>query len=364
MPPEDNDLPNDTAVLDDRRAAIEAAFETHEETSDDASSVVHQPPAEDTAKVGATPPSDDGQQGQGSKVEKPIVEVDPTDTPAPTVSVDKPPQSWRAPQKAKWATLDPEVRQEVIRREREITRTLGETSQARQFATQFAQTIQPYQAHLQSMGAAPIQAVERLLQADYLLSTAPRDKRAQLMAKLIADYDVDVNALDSALAGKPVGDPMESKVEQMLAQRLAPLQQFLAQQEQARRAREEAEAAQVSTTIEEMASDATKYPYFDAVREDMADLVDLSAKRGIYITLPQAYTRAIAMNPEVSQQVAAQREAEAKKAAAQTANARAQRALKASVSVGGSPSGVPSGTSVASDRRATIAAAFDSVEGR
>jgi hypothetical protein len=107
-----------------------------------------------------------------------------------------------------------------------------------------------------------------------------------------------------------------------------------------------------------------KYPHFADLREDMADLIEISAKRGVYLSLDQAYSRAIAMNPDVSQQLAAQRDTEAKKAAAQTANARAQRALNASKSVGGAPTGAPSGSSPATDRRATIAAAFDAAGGR
>ena len=94
------------------------------------------------------------------------------------------------------------------------------------------------------------------------------------------------------------------------------------------------------------------------------ETLPLAAKRGVYLTPEQAYNRAIAMNPEVSKLVNEQQQAEAKRAAARKANDDAQRALKASVSVGGSPGGTPSGASGATDRRSVIAAAFDSVGGR
>jgi hypothetical protein len=149
----------------------------------------------------------------------------------------------------------------------------------------------------------------------------------------------------------------------LLQQRLAPFQTFIQQQQAQTRAQEEQVSQQIGTTIEQMAADP-KYPHFGSVREDMADVIDIASKRGVYLTLEQAYSRAVAMNPEVSQEVASQQAAEATRAAAQTANARAQRALNASASVGGAPNGSPSGTPINStDRRAVIEAAFSSATG-
>ena len=129
--------------------------------------------------------------------------------------------------------LDPDVRQEVIRRERDISRTLGETSQARQIANQFQQAVQPFMARIQSNGITPVQAVNELLKADHILSSAPAPQRAQYMAKLIKDYAIDIRALDDALAGTVVADPVQSTVEKLVEQRLAPFQQYIAQQQYA-----------------------------------------------------------------------------------------------------------------------------------
>ena len=41
-------------------------------------------------------------------------------------------------------------------------------------------------------------------------------------------------------------------------------------------------------TVERMAQDPA-FPHFEAVRQDMADVIDISAKRGVYLTLEQAY---------------------------------------------------------------------------
>ncbi len=334
----------------DRRAVIEAAFEASEEentpSSTEEKTPVEPAPKEETVPA-ATP--EESHQDAGS----------PTPQPYP---VDAAPQSWRAPQKAKWAKLDSDVRQEIVRRERETTKVLGESHQARQFTQQFNQALQPFSARLSTLGVPALTVVEQLLKSDHILSSAPKAQRAAFVAKLIKDYDVDILELDSALAGAQPANPVESQVEQLVQQRLAPFQQYMAQQDQQRQQIEQRAAQQIGMTIEKMASDP-KYPHFETLRDDMADLIDIASKRGVYLTLEDAYSRATAMNPDVSRQVAAQQALANKQSAAQAANAKAQQALKASVSVGGAPAGAPSGPQGAG-RRAAIEAAFEQLEGR
>jgi len=353
MPPEDQ--------VDDRRAAIEAAFESVDTETPEIPVVAPATAPETAPETAEAAPERVPNKPPATPAAAPV-EPTPEDDSAPKFNVEKAPQSWRGPQKAKWATLDPEVKQEVVRREREITKTLNETAQVRQFAQQFSQALQPFQARIQSSGAHPIQAVQKLLESDYVLSSAPKAQRAQFMAKLINDYGIDILELDAALAGRAPVDPVQSQVDQLLQQRLAPFQQYIAQQERQREMAVQQENQRIAHTVETMSVDP-KYPHFDSVRDDMADLVEVSAKRGVYLSLEQAYTRAIAMNPEVNQRVASQQQTDAARTSAQLENARAQKALKASKSVGGAPSGMIAGSSGASDRRSVISAAFDAVGG-
>ena len=356
-------------VVVDRRAAIEAAFE-QEETKEPEAGAPAPPPAPAPAPpaVGTPAPAPES-AAPASPAPAKAPAAAPGAAPAPDggpehpFPVDKPPQSWRSPARAKWDKVDPEIQQEVMKRERETTRVLGEAAQARHLANQFNQTVQPYQARINSLGVTPVAAVGELLKADYILSTAPKAQRAQAMAKLINDYGVDIVELDNALAGKAPADPVDDRVERLLAQRLAPLQQFLTAQQQREQEQERNSMGQITQTVETMAVDP-KYPHFEDVRQDMADVIDLAAKRGLYLSLEQAYNRAVAMNPEVSAQVAARQATDARSAAALAANAKAQKALGASVSVGGAPGGAPSGASGAIDRRSVIEAAFDQIGGR
>ena len=349
----------------DRRETIEAAFEAAESPAAAPAPVAAPAPASESL------PTEAGTNETSTKEAKPASEATPADsTPASPASdaktgdVERPPQAWKAPLKAKWDKLDPDIRQEVTRRERETTQVLNETAQARQLQQAFVQAIQPYQARLSQLGAHPIQAMGQLLKADQFLSSAPAAARAQYMATLIKGYGVDIRELDAALAGQPAADPVSAKVEQLLQQRLAPFQTFMQQQSAAQRQAQAAQEHAASMTVEQMAQDTVKYPYFDQVRSTMADLVEFSASKGQTLTIEAAYNRAIALDPTVSAEIATRTASQTAATQVTEQTARARRALNASASISGNPGGAARSSPNASDRRATIEAAFGAAEGR
>lgn len=277
----------------------------------------------------------------------------------PAVPTHKPPQSWKPGAKAKWETIDPEVRQDIVRRERDVERTLSETARERKFAKDFQEAVRPFAPRFQAAGVNPIQAVRSLMHVDQVLSSAPMAQRATVMAKMIKDYGIDISVLDSALAGENVSetDP-RSVVEQMVEQRLRPFQEHLQTQQQLAQQRQQQMMEQSAQAVAEMEGNP-KYPYFDMVRQDMADYIEVQEKKGVPVTLEQAYNRAVAMNDDAQ---AALQEA-AKQSKAQQANASAQRALGASLSVGGNPASLRT-TVPATDLRGTLEAAIAAHSGR
>lgn len=313
----------------DIREALEAAATEQEKDdatpiqSNEAVEVVETPAVE---KQVAAPENDDAPELADKK---PAAEPQP-DAAAPAPGqhrVDRAPASWRKEAKGEWASVPLHIRQEVHRRELEVNRALNEAAQARQSAEQFGKVVEPYMARIQSFGVTPQQAISQLLQADYTLATSSKSQRAQLMAKLVRDYDVDVVELDAAIVAgmqgqqspqTPQQPDIQALVQQQLQQALAPLYQ---QQQQEQQRQQQA----VDQTVEQMALDP-KYPHFDEVREDMADMIELAAKRGIALSLADAYTRAVAFNPQVNQMQQAQQQ-----------NLQAQRAKVASRSVTGAP---------------------------
>lgn len=272
------------------------------------------------------------------------------------------PKSWKPAARQKWTKLDPEIQAEVTRREKQIMHEFGVNNQARQIANEFNKVVQPFQARMQALGVSPMRAVNELLKADHILSSAPPQQKAQHMARLIREYGVDIKALDSALAGEQP-DPQTSALEQMLSKRLAPIQQFVNQQRQAAEQQKQARQHEALSTVQAMAADSTKYPFFEDVRQDMADLMELAARRGIQLTPEEAYERAVHINPETAPLVAKQQMSQMQRSTAQKQSAKAQAAKRASASVTGSPSAGPTKKGDNS-LRGTLEAAVAQASGR
>ena len=255
--------------------------------------------------------------------------------------IDRAPTSWKKEAKGEWAALPLHIRQEVHKREAEINRVLQQSAPDRQIAEQFKTTVQPFMARMQTNGVDPITAARNLFEADHRLATGhPRD-RAAYMAQLIVEYGISVEDLDTALAplvngrqaqpsGAPAGgiDPsIQQLIQQQLSQALAPIMQ---ERQQAQQRSQQ----QVEQTVEQMSLDP-KYPFFDDVRMDMADLIDLSAKKGVVLSLDEAYSRAVRMNPDTYSQI----ERQTTVSSATQAHQAAMRAKAAGSSISGAPAG-------------------------
>jgi hypothetical protein len=180
-----------------------------------------------------------------------------------------------------------------------------------------------------------------------------------MMAKLIKDYGVSIEDLDAAIVSgmqgqqqsQPQGfDPnyVNQLVQQQLQQALAPIYQERQQKEQL-------VVQQATQTVEQMSLDP-RYPYFDDVREEMADLIEVASRRGVALSLEDAYTKAVAINPGVSGQQSRQ----AMMTQANQQHQQAQRARLAASSVNGSPaSGGSNAFAGDGSLRGSIEAAFN-----
>ena len=307
------------------------------------------------AKPKDAPPSIEEVAGDASKAV-----ADKGETPAEREArhrVDRAPQSWKGESKKLWETLPLDVRQEVARRERDITKVMNETAQTRQQVSQMQEVFAPHMERINTVyGGNAMTAVTNLLAVErQLFNGTPQDK-AQLVANMVKQFNIDIFALDAAIAGQPAPEAVvqQSNIERILEQRLAPLQQFVQSQQQREQQVRYQQEQQVTQTIEQMAVDP-QYPYFDEVRDLMADIVEVNARRGIAISLPDAYTKAVRMNDDTYQASTARDSSQAATQAALQAHQQAQRAKGAAVSVSGTP-GAP-GTNVGNptDLRGTIA---------
>lgn len=278
--------------------------------------------------------------------------------PRERLVTDKPPASWRAGAKESWAKLPPAVRQEVTKREGEIQRELSQTAVVRKFSAELANIIRPHSQTIQSMNTTPLAAIDSLLKTASGLAGGNAEVRARIVADIIGNYHIDIPMLDKILAKQPIPDKMKNGGDpnpNSVPDWAKPIFSFMTDAQTARQQRE----IDLQTEAEsEVAEAAHNMPFLDDLRDEVADILEISARRGKVVTLEEAYNRAVAMDPEVSQ-VVAQRKAAADK----TKSDSLARARRAASTVSGAPRGRNAGgEGKVANRREAIERAWEAAE--
>jgi hypothetical protein len=169
-----------------------------------------------------------------------------------------------------------------------------------------------------------------------LLQNGAPEMKAQKMAQLIQHYGIDINALDQALVGEtPQADP-NYQVQQIIDQRLQPVNQLLEQINQTRQQQYQQSQAQADKEVSEF-----KGEFLQDVRMDMADLIDMAASRGQRMTLQEAYDKAVAIRPDLQQIIEQRRKEEEITGQRSRIGSKMNAASSISGSRGGMASGVP-----------------------
>ena len=248
---------------------------------------------------------------------------------------ERAPASWRPDIREHWGSLPEPVRAEIQRRETEVARTLQDTAEARKTAEAVMKTIEPYQAFVKAENSNPLQAIDNLMGTAARLRTGTAPELAQLVAGIVNQFGTGrfgngfIEMLDSALAGQtPRQDPQQLAMEQVLNQRLAPMQNMLTQFQQAQ-VQQQQQATQAAQS--EVSTFLDRAEFGEDVREDMADIIESYSRRGQGITLQDAYKKACLMNDTVRSVLTQRVKA---KGAQQTTQA-AQKARSAAVQVSG-----------------------------
>ena len=264
--------------------------------------------------------------------------IQPGPKPGPRQHSERAPQAWRPESREHWSQLPEPVRQEVHRLEVERSRVLQESAEARKGYDAVMKTIEPYQAFIRAESSNPLQAIDNLMGTAARLRTGTAPELAQMMSGLIQQFGTGrfgnqfLEMLDQTLAGQvpAAANPQQAAFEQVLNQRLAPIQEVQAAQ-QAQQQRVVASAhSDVSSFLEQA-------EFGEDVREEMADLLEVSQRRGQSMTLQEAYQRACMVNDRVRSVLSGRSRAQG----AQVQSQAAQRArATASVSVtGAAPAG-------------------------
>lgn len=252
------------------------------------------------------------------------------------------PRAWRKEVAEKyWNQLAPELQDEIERREMDVSKGFEQHRPKVQLADDFTQAIQPFMQTIQALGTTPVQAAQTLFAADHLLRNGSADQKAQMIQQILHDYQIDPQHLFNQIQQAPLDH--NALAMQRYAQQMEQRYNSLLQAQQQR------EAEQLNSQIQEFAQDKE---HFDAVREDMAALL----QAGRASTLQDAYDMAIYANPTTRaamlQQQNAQRQAQQQQSRATSAAV----SLKGSSPVSGTAN-TPKGT-----LREELEAAFANIE--
>lgn len=362
--------------MDDLRETLATAFtEAEKETTTETPATDVSAPVAEVATEVVAPAETDGNTAPAAEettddkpesIEKVVPESETSDgKPAVDNRIDRAPASWKGDAKKLWAELPLTARQEVIRREKDTLKVLQESAQDRQRVASVQGVLAPHMDRINRVykGDA-MMAVNNLLGIEKALIDGDTSSKAQMIARMVKEFGVDIEALDSALSGQvSPGQQQANQLEQILNQRLAPVMTFLErQQQQEAQQRQQIEQNAVAS-VEQMASDPN-FPYFDEVREEMADIIEIGKNRGVNISLQDAYNKAVRMNDHTFESMNGRAASQTATQAALHAHQEAQKAKGAAVSVSGNPSGTGVNAGNPADLRGTIAEAFGSMGGR
>lgn len=233
------------------------------------------------------------------------------------------------------------VKAEIKKRETDFQKGINQYKALAEQGHTMLETIKPYMPIIQAEGGNPVTAIGNLLNTAYRLRTGTAQERGKLVMMLAREYGADITPYigqqsqpqgDAAAAAAAGIDPaaLQQYIDNLVAQRTAPLQQFqhqtLTQQQREEEERQRATVSHIQqfrTATDEQGR--PKHVYFDNVRGLMATLVE----SGEATTLDQAYEMACRAHPEVSKAIAVERQRAEESKRLEEARKRAEEARRA-----------------------------------
>jgi hypothetical protein len=217
-------------------------------------------------------------------------------------------------------------------------------------ARELTQAIGPFIPELQKHGIHPAAWINNLGRAHYTLANGTYDQKVQMFHRLAQDYGVQLNQDALQMPEQAYVDPYQQQLMQQLQATQQQVQQLSA-------IREQEENARVMQEYNRVSSDKERYPHFELVREDMAQLLE----RGLAQNYDMAYDKAVRMNDE-----AYKLEQDRLLKSVSTQASKAQQVAKAKATAVSPRSVTPSGQvskTDAKDRRSLLMANLADAEG-
>ena len=228
---------------------------------------------------------------EGEPVSEPVAKQPKTKLKAPV--------DWGPKLRAEFVKLPETVQKAIHDREAAVNNVFQQTAQERRVAQEFSRITTEFAGLMAAEGVQdPLQGVRGLLMTTAQLAMGNQHMKAQKIAQLIRHYGVDIETLDAALVGEaPKAQPQPQQIADPR------LDYVFNRLQQAERQAQQSLHTKANQTIHEFGADPQN-EFFDDVRVSMADFLEVAAQHGQQMSLKQAYDRACAIHPEVSQMIA------------------------------------------------------------
>ena len=350
----------------DRREMLESALEEVLEPQDEG-----KPVEEEHEEVQEEVPQDEptrNEKGQFVAKDEAVAEEEsPTDIAEDTAEPEQPeeqpeigdipkPTTWKKDllplwdKIAKGETLTKEESKKHLeylnQRENEFKKGVSVYKAEAERAKALEEAINPFIPELQSQGIHPAAWINNLGRAHMVLTKAPYEQKVQMFHRLAQDYGVNLNQ-----SNEPQ-QPVDAYTQQLMQQ----LYQVNQEVSTIKGRFEQEEQARLSNEIERVRSNKERFPHFDMVREEMAQLLELGKAQD----LETAYAKAVRMNDEAwkfeQEKLLKQATTQASKAS-QVARAKATAVSPKSVTPNGTQAKVE-----AKDRRSLLMAQMAEAE--
>ena len=310
------EVPEEKSIVEPERDAISEEAHAEEQVEEEVSAEANEEPAEVVAESESTT--------EDEVEEKPITK--------PSTWKKEYVQLWNKMEKGEQITKQDFVKfaEYANQREAEYKKGVSAYKTEAEQAKSLMGAITPYIPTLQQRGIDAAQYISSLAKADQILTNAPYEQKVDLFHKLAQGYGIQLNGNQA----QPV-DAYQQQLMQQLArvnQEVGTIKSRYEQEEQAR----------LTAEIQKFSSDVDKYPHFELVREEMAQLLE----QGKAQDLKSAYERAVWLVPEV-------RELEVQKLAkkANPQASQAQKVAKAKAAAVSPKSVTPNGSVGVSDKK-------------
>ena len=337
---------NEVEIKDEPQEVEHEEVQSEEPQDEPARNEKGQFVAEDEAVAEKESPTDIAENAD--EPEQPEEQPESSDIPKPTTWKKDLLPLWDKIAKGEVLTKDESKKhlEYLNQRENEFKKGVSVYKAEAERAKALEEAINPFVPELQAQGIHPAAWINNLGRAHMILSKAPYEQKVQMFHRLAQDYGVNLN--QSTEPQQPVDAYTQQLMQQLyqVNQEVSTIKGRFEQEEQTR----------LSNEIERVRSNRERFPHFDMVREEMAQLLELGKAQD----LETAYAKAVRLNDEVWAMEQERLLTDARKQAS-----KASQVARAKATAVSPKSVTPSGTQAkvdAKDRRSLLMAGLAEVE--